>query len=202
MESSFHDKKSRWIRIWHWSNALAIAGLVGTGGLRKTYLSWRTTSAIIEAKMLDAGAPVSPELAKEIAVAIRTPMWENHYVFGIAMAVLLVARVVIAFVPGQSTTLKDLQRAVRERDVHAILVKALYVAFYGVAAYMATSGLLMYFRTELGLSQELVGSLKSLHELLLPVIAGFVGLHIAGVFVAELRGERGLVSRMIHGGEE
>lgn len=178
---------------------LAMLGLVATGLLRKTYMSWRTTAAVIETKMAEVGTPVEPDLAREIAIQIRTPMWENHYLFGFALAILLLARIGIALMPGQSTTLKDFGDAIRTKDLHAILVKAGYVGFYGISAYMVTSGLLMYFKTELGLSKELVGTLKTPHENLLWVICGFVVLHIAGVFVAELRGDHGLVSRMIHG---
>ncbi len=178
---------------------LAILGLVATGLLRKTYMSWRTTSAIIETKMAEAGTAVTPELAKEIAIGIRTPMWENHYLFGIALAILLLARIGIALMPGQTTTLKDFGDAIRAKDLHAILVKAAYIGYYGISGYMVTSGLLMYFKTELGLTKELVGALKTPHENLLWIICGFVVLHVAGIFVAELRGDHGLVSRMIHG---
>ncbi|MEN0059456.1 MAG: cytochrome b/b6 domain-containing protein, partial [Bdellovibrio sp.] len=52
------------LRIWHWLNALAILGLLLTVLLRKTFLSWRTNSALIEAKLQAAGTAITPELAK------------------------------------------------------------------------------------------------------------------------------------------
>src|SRR5690606_38986188 len=101
MEPTSPAKKSAALRIWHWANMVAIFGLLATGLLRKTFMSWRTTSALIETKMAEAGTPISAELAKEIAVGIRNPMWENHYIFGFAMAALLLGRIAISFMPGQ-----------------------------------------------------------------------------------------------------
>lgn len=202
MADTFQKPKSGALRIWHWANSIAIFGLLATGLLRKSYMSWRPMAATIESKTADAGVAVTPELAREIAIAIRTPMWENHYLFGFALAALLLMRVVLAFMSGQTHTIQDLKDAIASRDKHTIAVKGLYLAFYGVVAFMVSSGLLLRFKTELGLSKELSGLLKDGHEFFLWGFVGFVALHIAGVFVTELRGEHGLVSRMIHGGQK
>ena len=85
----FLGPKTKLIRVWHWLNAMALFGLMATAILRKTFLSWRTNSAIIVDKMAEAGTTVTPELAKDIAVTIRTPMWDFHYIFGFELKVSL-----------------------------------------------------------------------------------------------------------------
>ncbi len=203
MERSLRGRRSLPLRIWHWLDVIAIFGLLGTGFLRKTVMGWRTMAGAITSGLEEAGTTVAPEVARKIAVEIRTPMWDLHYVFGFLLAGLLALRLVVAVLPGRSSVLPDLQRELArpDRSWHHVLVKAGYVVFYALTAYMVASGVLMYFKGALGLSKDLVGALKSAHELLLYFFGAFVVLHVVGVFVAELRGSPGLVSDMIHGGD-
>lgn len=196
----FLSPKTALLRVWHWLNFLAISGLLLTAGLRKTFLSWRTNSAIIQDKLSEAGTTISSELARDIAVAIRAPMWDLHYVFGFILAALFLMRVIMQFIPGQPKIGAELKDVIRSASLHKKVVKIGYLAFYLFVAYMVVSGLLMYFKTELGLAKSVEGQLKELHELLMWFFFGFSALHVVGVFVAELRGEAGIVSSMISGG--
>jgi thiosulfate reductase cytochrome b subunit len=201
---SFRGQKSLVLRIWHWVDAGVILGLLGTALLRKTFLSWRTNSELIQNKLAEAGTPIGDELAKEIAVAIRTPMWEFHYLLGYALSALLVGRIIISFLPGQPSMflhLKDFLTAATRPPLHFMGVKALYSLFYVVVTFMVVSGLLMMFKTELGLAKSLTGQLKEIHELAMWFFAGFAAIHTVGVVVAENRDDAGLVSDMISGGD-
>jgi cytochrome b561 len=201
------------LRLWHWLNAAALLGALGTVLLRKTVFSWRTNSALIEAQVREAGGSISTAAAVELAKALREPMWQWHYVFGFALAALLALRFALPLVvrdPELSplrSVWRDVARwlplppAQKRTEAHHLLVRLLYAAFYLALTFMAASGLALYFKGPLGLSKELAGSTKEAHELTMWFFVVFTVGHLVGVVVAELRGERGLVSDMIHGGD-
>ena len=205
--SSLRGPKSLWFRLWHWIDALAIFGLLGTVLLRKTFLSWRTNSTFIETKLQEAGTTITPELAKEIAVGLRDPMWDFHYIFGFTLAGLFVLRIILGFMPGQHPMLGGLRKYFKapegsKPNKHFLLVKAGYAVFYVMVTFMITSGLLMYFKTELSLAKDLVHDIKEIHELSMWYFAAFVVLHIGGVVFVENQEDPGLVSDMLNGGEK
>lgn len=208
VEHDFVQPRSVAIRLWHWLDALAISGLLATVLLRKTFLSWRTNSALIESKVAELGGSISTEGAVTIAKALRAPMWDWHYTLGFLLVGLLVARVGLALARPDHAPLRKLASALvayrsgpARPSAHYLAVKASYVLFYVALVFMATSGLTLYYGDDMGLGKELLGSVKGSHELAMWFFAGFVGLHVVGVIVAELRGHRGLVSDMIHGGD-
>ncbi len=205
--SKLRGPRSLWIRLWHWLDALAILGLLSTVLLRKTFLSWRTNSAFIETTLRDAGTPITPELAKQIAVGIREPMWDFHYIFGFTLAGLFVARIILGLIPGQHPMFGSLRKyykrpAGSRPSKHFLAIKAGYAAFYIMVTFMIVTGFLMYFKTELSLSKDLAGNIKEIHELSMWFFAAFVVVHTLGVVVAENQDEPGLVSDMINGGDD
>jgi Ni/Fe-hydrogenase 1 B-type cytochrome subunit len=66
---------------------------------------------------------------------------------------------------------------------------------------MAITGLILYFYKDLGITKDVAHTFKEIHELTYYYIAFFIPLHIAGVFIADIREENGLVSDMINGGK-
>lgn len=213
MESapSFKAPRPALLRIWHWLNALAMTGTLGTVLLRKTFLSWRTNAQVIENEVRELGGTISADQAANIAKTIRAPMWEWHYIFGFALIGLLAFRIVIALLDrSQLPVLKAwkafqhfrrLPGAHKAAGAHHLMVQLGYVVFYVMLLLMSISGTVMYFAEPLGVAKETVDNIKGNHELLMWFFVVFVPAHLLGVVVAELRGDRGLVSDMIHGGE-
>lgn len=209
---SFRKYQPLGLRLWHWLNALAIFGLLGTVLMRKTFLSWRSNAALIESKLQEAGTVITPELAKDIAVSIRNPLWDWHIYLGFFLGSLLVMRMVVGILSVKqcpathvfksALSLKTLPSGERTKALHYTLVKAGYVLFYVIATLMVISGLLLTFKGELGLDKALADSIKENHELLMWFFVVFVAGHVLGVVVAEIREEPGLVSDMIHGGKK
>lgn len=199
------------LRLWHWLNAAVIFGLLGTVLLRKTFLSWRTNSALIEAKLKEAGTVITPELAKDIAVSIRNPLWDWHIYLGFGLAALLVGRVLVAaFVEKKCPLghalesfkgLKNVPPQEKPAALHYTLVRAGYAVFYFVTLLMVATGLMQTFKTELGLSKDFIGTVKEVHELMMWFFVIFVGGHITGVVIAENQKDPGIISDMIHGGD-
>jgi Ni/Fe-hydrogenase 1 B-type cytochrome subunit len=182
-------------RIWHWLNALVVLGLLATFFLRKTFLSWRTNSEIIVTKLADIGVEITSQQATVIAKAIRAGMWEWHIIFGYALAFLMIYRIVLFFFDSSK------KESFSSLDIHHKIVRISYYVVYATLFVMSVSGLAIHFYQEIGISKEFAHDIKEIHELLAYVLVYFTPLHIIGVFVAENRGERGLVSTMISGKE-
>lgn len=180
-------------RVWHWLNAIVILGLVGTVLLRKGFLSWRTNSEIIMTKLSDMGVEIFKEDAVAIAKAIRAPMWEWHIILGYALAFLVVYRIALFFFD------KSQKENFASLDLHKKGVNSLYYILYATIIFMTLSGFAMYLKEELALADATVKSIKELHELVYNYFLIFIPLHVAGVVVADIREEHGLISTMING---
>jgi len=208
---SFRRYQPTSLRLWHWLNATAILGLLATVLLRKTFLSWRTNSALIESRLQQNGVDITPELAKEIAVAIRDPLWEWHIRLGVILGVLLIGRMAIALLvekrfPGVAALKAALGRTAlpaqeRGEALHHSLVNSAYAFFYLATMLMVATGFAMLFSAELGLSKGLVGSVKEIHELAMWFFVVFAGGHLLGIIVAENGKDPGIISDMVHGGD-
>lgn len=180
-------------RVWHWLNAIVILGLVGTVLLRKGFLSYRTNSEVIMTKLSDIGVEIFKEDAVAIAKAIRAPMWEWHLILGYALAFLVVYRIALFFFD------KSQKEDFASLDLHKKGVKVLYYILYATIIFMTLSGFAMYLREELALADATVKSIKELHELVYNYFLIFIPLHVAGVVVADIREEHGIISTMING---
>lgn len=212
--SDYDFKKYRplFLRIWHWLNALVIVGLLLTVVLRKTLLSWRTNSALIETKLGESGISISAELAKEIAVAIRNPLWDWHIALGSLLGLLLVGRFFWALTvekgwPGVRSLrtlfqLRHLDKTTQGKALHFSVVQIGYGLFYLMTFFMVVSGLVLLYRTELGLAKSWALDLKETHEFFTRFFAVFLLVHLFGVVFAEIKESPGLVSDMIHGGKK
>lgn len=211
MRYSFKKYQPLSLRFWHWLNALVIVGLLATVLIRKTLLSWRTNSVVIQEKLKAAGTDITPDFAKEIAVAIRNPLWDWHIYLGYGLTALIVGRILIAvFVEKRADDsslwkkiahIRTLSAGEKPEAAHHVLVKLGYVLFYVMAFFMVVTGLALTFKTDIGLSKELAGTIKEYHELAMWFFVGFTGLHILGVVIAENRKDRGIISDMVHGGD-
>lgn len=178
------------LRLWHWANTVIVLGLLGTFFLRKTFLSWRTNSEILMQKLAGFGITVTPEQAAALAKAVRAPMWEWHIILGYVFAALVAWRLVMLLREGFGYA---------PENMHMAWVYRGYRLLYAVMAFMALSGLLVHFYSEIGLSKESAHTVKEMHEYVAWAIVAFVVLHIAGVFVADNRDQKGITSKMVSG---
>lgn len=183
-------------RIWHWLNAMVILGLVGTVLLRKGFLSYRANSEIIMTKLSDIGVDIFKEDAVIIAKAIRNVMWEWHLILGYALAFLVLYRIVL-FIADKSKREKF-----ASLDMHKKAVRITYCALYLAILFMTISGFALYLHETLSLSDAVTKSIKEAHEVVYNFFLFFVPLHVAGVVVADIREEHGIVSTMINGREK
>ncbi len=186
---------TRLYRIWHWTMALSVIGLLFTVLLRKTFLSWHTNSALIQSKLAESGTEITAETAKMIAKAIRAPMWEWHYIFGLFLGISILIRIYMMLTKQAKFPLFVLLEAPKEEKIQ----RAVYLFLCFALMVMAISGGALYFYEELGFTKEGMGWVKELHELTMYGVLGLVVLHLGGVFMHELTTKEGIVSKMIHG---
>lgn len=172
-------------RIWHWLQAVAMFGLFVTVVLRTTVMHKEQIGGIVQSKLAEIGTVITDEQAVLIGKAVRAPMWDWHIYLGIAVAVLLVVRILMVLKNGFGF---DENPAMQK-------VYRLYKLFYGVLAVMSISGLVLYWKLA-GESKEIV---ESVHMYLGWGLFGFMAIHIVGVVLAEKSDQCGLVSRMING---
>ena len=185
-------------RIWHWMMAFSVIGLLGTVALRKTFLSWHTNAALIQSKLAEAGTEVTAESAKMIAKAIRAPMWEWHYIFGLFLALSIILRLyMISRDRSQLPLLAFLHAPEGEK-----LKKGVHMLLCMSILFMAVSGGVLYYHEILGFSEEGVHWVKELHESVMYAVVFFVFLHLGGVMRHEVTTKEGIVSKMIHGDED
>jgi len=185
-------------RFWHWIHAAVILGLLGTVLLRKTFLSWRSNSEILTNKLSGMDIAVTADQAKVLAKSIRAPMWDWHILLGYALGALLLWRIALFFTQSGKENYQNLSR----ETLHKKMVKLGYIAIYVILAFMALSGYIIHFYKELGLIKDTAHNIKEIHELVYNALLIFVPLHILGVFVAENRDEKGILSDMVNGGSK
>lgn len=88
----------------------------------------------------------------------------------------------------------------RELAKHELAVKAIYAAFYILLIIMAVTGLFLAFEDLLAPFKSIRHSVKEVHGFCMYLILAFIVVHLAGVFLAERKDNKGIVSDMINGG--
>ncbi len=183
-------------RIWHWTMALSVIGLLATVALRKSFLSWRTNTEIIMTKFQDAGVEVTHELAKATAKAIRSGMWEWHYIFAIFLGISIAIRIYMMLTKQAKLPIVNFFQA-------SIFEKKMQTGVYTLLCFfimmMALSGGFLYFYEALGFTKDSIHWVKETHELMMWGVIVFVGLHLVGVLKHELTTKEPIISKMIHG---
>lgn len=180
-------------RIWHWLNAFVVFALLGTVFLRKTFLSKHDNADILINKLFEMGINITEKQGIVLAKSIRGVMWEWHIILGYALAFLVLYRICLYFFD------KSIKVDFGSLDLHHKAVKISYYIIYAILGFLALSGLVINFYQDLGMSKSLAHDIKELHELVYLVILFFTPLHVAGVMIADVKEENGLISTMIHG---
>ena len=182
-------------RIWHWFFALSVLGLLVTVALRKTFLSWRTNSEIIQTQLSQNGIEITHEVAKTTAKAIRSGMWEWHYIFAATLTVAILLRFYMIFTKqGEMPTIAFFKAKKEDKLKYAVYS---FLCFF--VLLMAISGGVLYFYESLGFTKDSIHWVKKLHEGMMKGVILFLVLHLAGVLKHEFTTKEPIVSKMIHG---
>jgi cytochrome b561 len=178
---------SSFFKLWHWLNALILTLLTGTVFVKKLFFSSDTNANILIKKLHNISINISKEQAEVIAKAIRHPFWEWHIILGYVLGALVIYRILLIF--DKKTVIE------KAKDLHMKIVKIGYKIFHIIMATMVITGLMTVFKADLGLSKEMLFSVKELHNILF-LSMWFIPIHIIAV-VLENRKDKTLIQKML-----
>ncbi|MGZ3822205.1 MAG: cytochrome b/b6 domain-containing protein, partial [Mucilaginibacter sp.] len=82
---------------------------------------------------------------------------------------------------------------------HELVVKTLYATLYVLLIIMAVTGLCLAFEDDIPALHK-IHAIREIHSFCMYLILAFIFVHLAGVFLAERKDSKGIVSDMINGG--
>lgn len=177
-------------RTIHWAIAIAFLLLLATIFLRLTWMNKYNVANIIQEYLGETGQTLSQEQLIVLAKRIREPMWNWHVYLGYVLLGLFSIRFALpAFghMKFQNPLRSDL-------TTKAKLQRWVYLVFYACVVVSLVTGLIIEWGP---------GSLKkpmeSIHELGIYYLIAFIVIHLAGVLMAELTDQKGIISRIVSG---
>jgi Ni/Fe-hydrogenase 1 B-type cytochrome subunit len=204
-----NKKNSASLRFWHWANVIIISGSLITVLINSTLTNTRPTASLIKNEIEKAGATVTDNQAREAAHALSDNVWAAHIYFGYCLAGMLLFRLILEyfqladqrFIRKLKSAYVQFKTTKRNREIarHEFAVKTIYLLFYVLLIIMAVTGLSLAFEG-IAFLKPFRHPIKSVHGFCMYLILAFIAVHLVGVFLAERKDSKGIVSDMINGG--
>jgi Ni,Fe-hydrogenase I cytochrome b subunit len=171
--SPFIQTNSAAIRIWHWLTFLFVIALMITVLLESTVLNQRENIPVVQAELQKKGVTVDNNQALVVSHLYAEKIWDLHKLLGYALTFLVLSRIVIEVTQKKEEGMKfrfenALQGLQQSGDnnkdlLHYLLVRISYSGFYLVLLAMATTGMLIAFGSDLGISGPVRLTIKEVH---------------------------------------
>jgi Ni/Fe-hydrogenase 1 B-type cytochrome subunit len=198
------------LRLWHWANMLVITGSLLTVLLNSTILEGRNDAPVIKAALQNAGAVITDDQVKSATHDLSDKVWDVHVYFGYGLTALLLFRIILEFfqladqkfiriLKTAWRNFKDTKKQ-REASRHELAVKTIYAVFYLLLFVMVLTGLFLAFEDFFEPYKAIRHSVKEVHNFGMYIVLAFITVHLIGVFLAERKESKGIVSDMINGG--
>ncbi|MBK8506105.1 MAG: cytochrome b/b6 domain-containing protein [Saprospiraceae bacterium] len=185
-----NTKYSKVYRIIHWLIAISFLLLLITIFLRLTWMNKFNVAAIIQDYLSGTDQVLSQEQLIDLAKKIREPMWNWHIYIGYALVGLFSIRFILpAF--GRMKIQNPLGKTLSTKMKFQ---KWTYIIFYFCVIVSLATGLII----ELG-PTEFKRSMEEIHVLGIYYLIAFIGIHLAGVIIAEFTDQKGIISRIVSG---
>ncbi|TGE13986.1 cytochrome b/b6 domain-containing protein [Hymenobacter elongatus] len=209
--ATHQQKYSLTLRLWHWSSAAVISGLLTTILFLYVILKMKTVGPEFQAVLQKQGVTMTREQVRGLTRIISHRIWDWHIYLGVALSFLLLFRVVLEFLQAGSqrfgARLAEARRYFRQvgpdlQDArHSLLVKYSYLAFYLMLVVMVATGLVLIYADDVEFLHKLEHTVKEVHNFTMYLVLAFIVLHLVGVVWSELTKGKGIVSDMINGGK-
>ncbi|HML58065.1 MAG TPA: cytochrome b/b6 domain-containing protein [Ferruginibacter sp.] len=183
-------KYSKVYRIIHWAIAITFILLLFTVFLRMTWMNKENVAAIIQDYLGTTDQELSQDKLIVLAKKIRKPMWDWHIYLGY----VLVGLFSIRFMLPVFGTMKFQNPFSRELTIKQRFQKSTYLVFYVCVLISLVTGLII----ELG-PKEFKKPMEEIHVLGIYYSVAFIGIHLAGVLLAEFTTAKGIISGIISG---
>lgn len=208
--SLFNASYTLAIRIWHWLTAITMTATIITVLLASTLFTMRSNIPEIQQDIQSKGGTVTAVQARAVAHSYNDKFWELHTFIGYGLCFLLLVRGIIEVNYSKEKKLRTRIREAlqlktsspyqKEERRHYLLVKWGYVIFYLLFLVMGLTGLGMALE-DVPFFRSIRPAITSIHEFTQYLIYAYILAHIVGVIRADLTNSRGIVSRMINGGD-
>lgn len=206
-----NKKYSAAIRLWHWLSALVITGSLLTVLLHSTIMGAWDNGQLIKSSLAEKGVKVTDDQARSAAHEISDKVWAVHTYFGYALAALFLFRLIAEYFQLTDQVLirkikaayKDYYIIKKNRELarHEFWVKTLYAVFYLLLLITIVTGFCLAFEDNVPALKQM-HFIREIHQFNMYLILAFIAVHFAGVFLAERKNSKGIVSDMINGGAE
>jgi Ni/Fe-hydrogenase 1 B-type cytochrome subunit len=206
--TTFYEKRSIGIRIWHWVFFILLTGSMITVLFASTLFRTRNNTQMVQEQLQQKGMTATSDQARAVSHAFNDKLWELHTWIGYLVAAFLLGRFILeVFQPSDELLGWKIRRAMglrpllpeaRQEKDHYVRVKWGYVLFYFLMLVMALTGLGLAFE-DVTFFRSIRGTIKQIHSLTQYAIYGFVFFHLVGVILADAGRYPGIVSGMIHG---
>ncbi len=177
-------------RIIHWSIAISFILLLITIFLRLTWMNKDNMASIIKDYLGSNGLELSQKQLIDLAKKIRQPMWIWHIYIGYVLVGLFSIRFILA----AFGTVGIQNPLAKNQTTKEKFQKWTYIVFYCCVVVSLVTGLLIKFGPK-----TIKEPMEEIHVLSLYYLLAFIGLHIAGVLIAEFTNQKGIVSRIVSG---
>lgn len=151
---------------------------------------------ILAAKLSEKGIALSKTDAVKIGKAIRYPMWRWHVWAGYVLIGLYIIRMLVFRFQGVTFKSPFKKHLIAKERLKSII----YVLFYICFATSLLTGMLMVWSPRTAAWQQIHHIAKLVHVQSLYYAVTFIVLHLLGLVIGELGKDKGIISRMVHGG--
>jgi Ni/Fe-hydrogenase 1 B-type cytochrome subunit len=207
-----HNKKySSPLRLWHWLSAVVITGSLLTVLIDSTITDSRSNAGIIKTELSNSNVSVTVDQARHAAHEISDKVWAIHTYFGYVLAALLLFRLILEiFQLADQKLIRKIKSAYhhyyiikqnRQLARHELMVKSIYALFYCLLIIQVITGLCLAFEDDVP-ALKAIHAIREIHSFCMYLIIAFIIVHLAGVFLAERKESKGIVSDMINGGTD
>ncbi|EPR67081.1 cytochrome b/b6 domain-containing protein [Cyclobacterium qasimii] len=186
-------KYSKVYRIIHWTIAVSFLLLLITIFLRLTWMNKFNVAAIIQDYLSGTDVVLSQEQLIDLAKKIRQPMWNWHIYLGYVLVGLFSIRFLLP-VFGQMKFQNPFGKSLSTKMKFQ---KWIYIIFYFCVIVSLVTGLII----ELG-PKEFKKPMEEIHVLSIYYLIAFIGIHLAGVLIAEFTDQKGIISRIVSGSKK
>jgi Ni/Fe-hydrogenase 1 B-type cytochrome subunit len=200
------------LRVWHWGNALLVAGQLTTILFIKVIVKPKALVPEFQTALAQHGGILSKEQGMSIARLISDRLWDWHITIGMALASFWAYWLVLQLTaPAERRFTARLAAAARHYRLapptehadarHELVAKLTYAAFYLFISIMVVTGLALTWANDVAWLHRIEHSVKQVHNVTMYLTILFVVVHVGGVLWAEITKNHGLISRMVGGKE-
>ncbi len=183
---------SRIYRIIHWGVAITFLLLLITIFLRLTWMNKYSMADIIQTYLNTTDQTLTREQIIVLAKQIRQPMWDWHIYFGYVLVALFSIRFTLP-VFGEMKFQSPLAKNLTFKQKFQ---KWTYIIFYICVLGSLITGLLMEWGPK-----DWKKPMEDIHVLGIYYLVVFIVVHVVGIIIAEITDQKGIVSRIIGGGD-